>query len=84
MAAHHSGDRTGRNLHRFSLDGTCLSPYYGCGDFLKAKHQATEAAADRFPDWVLDLSAAHVRLHLPRTAPRSLTSSPAARVRFDR
>lgn len=55
MTAHRADDRTGRNRHQFSLDGVRLWPYYSSGDFLKAKHNAADAATDRFPDWVLGL-----------------------------
>lgn len=55
MTARRPKEPASRNVHDFSLAETHQSPYYESGDLLRAKHIATEAAAEQFPHWVLGL-----------------------------
>jgi ubiquinone/menaquinone biosynthesis C-methylase UbiE len=55
MTAPGAEERAKRNRHEFSLTEARRSPYYDSGDLLRAKHKATDAAADQFPHWVLEL-----------------------------
>lgn len=55
MPARGADKRAKGNRHEFSLAGAGRSSYYKSGDLLRAKHNATDAAAEQFPQWALGL-----------------------------